>query len=335
MTQLVAPASSSSGTRPRVLVVFPGALGDLMCLGPALAVLAARHPGAALELVAREALARFAVGRMGVERAHSIDRREVALLFDGSASAVAEASAFFGVFDRIYSFFASHDETYRRSLVQAARNPEFVTFHSFRPTGEGHVAAGYLQSLSEVRTEPRGACLRLLPGDLAAARLILKRHRLSPGRFILVVPGSGGASKRWPAENFAALMAAAPLPSVAVVGPAEAECTDYFSARGLIEISGVGLAELSGIAGLARAFVGNDSGTSHLAASTGTPGVVLFGPSDPARWRPLGEVTVLRRDPLRRLAVAPVVAALAGLIRGAGVSPSSNSVRPPRAAPVR
>jgi len=38
----------------------------------------------------------------------------------------------------------------------------------------------------------------------------------------------------------------------------------------------------------ARAYVGNDSGASHLAAWGGLPSVVIFGPTDPVRWRPLG-----------------------------------------------
>ena len=40
-------------------------------------------------------------------------------------------------------------------------------------------------------------------------------------------------------------------------------------------------------AGAAR-FIGNDSGPGHLAAITGIPTLALFGPTDPARWRPLG-----------------------------------------------
>jgi hypothetical protein len=37
---------------------------------------------------------------------------------------------------------------------------------------------------------------------------------------------------------------------------------------------------------------------------------VLFGPTDPSRWRPLGDVKVIRRDPLDTLSVAEVAAAL-------------------------
>jgi ADP-heptose:LPS heptosyltransferase len=36
------------------------------------------------------------------------------------------------------------------------------------------------------------------------------------------------------------------------------------------------------------AYLGNDSGTSHLAGLSGARGVVAFGPSDPEIWHPLG-----------------------------------------------
>jgi ADP-heptose:LPS heptosyltransferase len=36
------------------------------------------------------------------------------------------------------------------------------------------------------------------------------------------------------------------------------------------------------------AYVGNDSGVTHLAAATGIPTLAIFGPTDPAVWAPLG-----------------------------------------------
>jgi heptosyltransferase-2 len=46
------------------------------------------------------------------------------------------------------------------------------------------------------------------------------------------------------------------------------------------------LPEVLGILSLARLFVGNDSGLSHLAGAVGTPAVVVFGPTDPDATRP-------------------------------------------------
>ena len=65
----------------RVLIIFPGALGDLICVGPAIRALGRMNPGAVLELMARAELAEFAAGRLGVAAGHSIDRREMSAMF--------------------------------------------------------------------------------------------------------------------------------------------------------------------------------------------------------------------------------------------------------------
>src|SRR5260370_38583450 len=132
----------TQATRPikRVLVIFPGALGDLMCLMPALAAISRRHAGASVELMARFELARLVAGRSVVARAHSIDAREVGALFTDEMA--KKAPGFFFDFDRIYSFFASDDARFRERLA-ASPNAE-VSFHSFRPAGRGQRSEGNL-----------------------------------------------------------------------------------------------------------------------------------------------------------------------------------------------
>src|ERR1700684_4198359 len=116
-------------TDPR-LVIFPGALGDLICVFPALRAIARRHPDAPLELMARAELVRFATGRLGLDggrsaallpshsRGHSIDRREVAQLFAARGGSISEdARTFFGGFSHVYSFFAADDEHFRSALM--------------------------------------------------------------------------------------------------------------------------------------------------------------------------------------------------------------------------
>ena len=105
---------------PRVLVIFPGALGDLICLLPVLGVVRARHRRSDIALIAKAELARFAVGRMPIDRAYSIDRREISLLFSDASESLIEAQRFFGRFERIYSFLASDDSAYRHNLERAA-----------------------------------------------------------------------------------------------------------------------------------------------------------------------------------------------------------------------
>ena len=48
------------------------------------------------------------------------------------------------------------------------------------------------------------------------------------------------------------------------------------------------LGELASRLAGCRAYVGNDSGVSHLAGLCGARSFVLFGPTSPTVWRPLG-----------------------------------------------
>lgn len=326
---MVSPMASGRSERvagaERVLVIFPGALGDLLCLVPALRALARRHRDATLELMAREELARFIVDRVGLtlglppvhSRAHSIDRREVAALFAESPD-LTGAAQFFRPFTRIYSFFASDDARFRRAL-EAAAAPGAVSFHAFRPAGGGHIAAGYLDEIGERAAPPDehpDANIEVLPGDIAEARQALARLGLADTRIVLLFPGSGGAHKNWPAENFAALANALPPPTRALVvlGPAERAIEPVLmpllTARGVAWLRDQPLSTVAGLARLAAGFVGNDSGVSHLAAAAGAPGVAIFGPTDPDRWHPLGRVRVVRALNLADLTLAEVASAL-------------------------
>jgi heptosyltransferase III len=300
----------------RVLVIFPGALGDLICLLPGLRVLGRRYSARSLELMARAELADFAVGRMGIARGHSIDHCEVSLLFSPANDAAAQAGGFFGTFSAIHSFFGFNDRRLREVLPLACGGQVF--FHPFRPEAGGHVSDAYLEALGErparIGPDEDAIAVELLPGDLANAQRILAAHRIEAGGFVLLMPGSGSPAKNWPLKNYLELARELGKSArvLAVLGPAEAHLEGAFS--GLNTVVNPPLGTLAGIARLSGAFVGNDSGVSHLAAAAGGRGVVIFGPTDPVRWRPRGRVVVVARMPLRDLPWREVADALQGLL---------------------
>jgi ADP-heptose:LPS heptosyltransferase len=300
----------------RVLIIFPGALGDLICLAPTIDAVARRHRGAELELMARLELAQFAVGRLGIARAHSIDRREVATLFRDSPDDSNEpARRFFSPFDRIYCWFNADDPRFRRTMLDASA-PGATTFHRFRPDAEGHIASAYLKDVAaDAKLEP--SKIELLPGDLEGASRAI-RGLTEPKKFVAIFPGSGSPTKNWPVEKFLALADRLNERALFVLGPAEVDLDDGLRDAGHLIIKNQAIGTVAAIASMATAFVGNDSGVSHLAAATGTPGVVLFGPTDPARWRPLGRVVVLHREPIASIEVAEVLTALASISRVEG-----------------
>jgi ADP-heptose:LPS heptosyltransferase len=82
-----------------------------------------------------------------------------------------------------------------------------------------------------------------------------------------------------------------------VLGPADGDLRPRLAGTTAVHIPEDTVA-LRRLIASARAYVGNDSGVSHLAAWLGVPSVVVFGPSDPVRWRPLGENVEVVRSPL-------------------------------------
>jgi ADP-heptose:LPS heptosyltransferase len=74
---------------------------------------------------------------------------------------------------------------------------------------------------------------------------------------------------------------------------------------------------VAALARRARGYLGNDSGLSHLAGLADVPTLALFGPTDPALWRPLGlRVRVLRQQPLAELDPDTVIEELKLLLPG-------------------
>jgi ADP-heptose:LPS heptosyltransferase len=321
------PGTQATRSIRRVLVIFPGALGDLMCVMPALSAISRRHPDASIELMARFELGRLLAGRSVVARAHSIDTREVGELFADETS--GDVRRFFGDFDRIYSFFASDDARFRERLA-AATDAE-VSFHRFRPAGEGHVSEGYLKSIGEsallldARIEPTA-------DDLAAAARVLRESKCEISNFIVIFPGSGSPAKNWPADRFAALALESGIlrsadsalndteagqndqrySCVVILGPAESSIEPVFREAGVPVLKDLDLPTVAAIASIASAFVANDSGVAHLAAAVGASGVVIFGPTDPVRWRPIGsgQIDILKREPIESVETLEVAGAL-------------------------
>ena len=132
---------------------------------------------------------------------------------------------------------------------------------------------------------------------------------------LIIHPGSGGAHKCWPVENFIELadrLIGQEKRVRVIFGPAELERIEPVQLNAFRSIAETmewpETVDLAKILAQGCHYVGNDSGVSHLAATCGSRCVVLFGPTDPAIWRPLGpEVKVIARNPLSDLAVEDVV----------------------------
>lgn len=120
------------------------------------------------------------------------------------------------------------------------------------------------------------------------------------GDLVVVHVGAGNEFRRWPEGAFAEVVGALHARSanrriILTTGPAQAPTADAIRrlavaagvpASAVVAVCDLDLAELRSLIGLARLFVGGDSGPAHIAATTTVPMVVLFGPTTPGVWGP-------------------------------------------------
>lgn len=123
--------------------------------------------------------------------------------------------------------------------------------------------------------------------------------------YLVVCPGSKMQSKRWPLERYAEVLrrfcAEQNFTAVIIGGPEERGLADELARRcpsNVHAFCGETLARSAAIAGNATCYLGNDTGSMHLAAVQGVPCVVVFpARQKPQLWYPHGEGhQILRHD---------------------------------------
>lgn len=171
------------------------------------------------------------------------------------------------------------------------------------PATPKHEAEIYLDVIRALGADTTDcwANLPVHPHDAETVRIRLAEQGIN-GPYIVLNPGGGQNpgmamdAKRWPPENFAALgrrLAAHTGAALVVIGGPE----DGALLRAVVDC-GLGdahttifagtftLAEIGALAAGSVAYIGNDSGPTHIAAAAGARTVMILGPTDPARYAP-------------------------------------------------
>ncbi|MCC7123215.1 MAG: glycosyltransferase family 9 protein [Acidobacteria bacterium] len=122
-------------------------------------------------------------------------------------------------------------------------------------------------------------------------------------RLAVLHVSAGNPFRRWPADRFAQLAAglatgADPLHVIITSGPSESDAASRVATEArrlatdtgerIVRIGEFDLEELKALVDRAALYIGGDSGPLHIAATTRTPVVALFGPTLPERslpWR--------------------------------------------------
>ncbi len=285
-----------------ILLIHPGGLGDVILALPAIALLRDKFPSSRFTIAANLDHVAPIMGAF-VERAVSLSALPLHNLYGENSLPPADVR-FWRSFDRIISWTGSGDDGFVRRMKEAHPN---ACIGSWRPglQEKRHVAQLFVDSLGlEIASgiEAVPSIISLKPELSAQGLQWLKERNWNMNEPLIAMhPGAGSEAKRWPLTRFISLaerLVARQNKLLIVEGPAESGFAAQI-ARELPAGSAIAaplpLDILAAAMVRSKAFVGNDSGIAHLAAALGIPSIVIFGPTLPQHWAPLGpNVRVLR-----------------------------------------
>lgn len=300
----------------RILIIRGGAIGDFVLTLPVLAALRRQFPAVGLEVLGYPHIAGLAAAAGLVDAVKPIESRPLAGFFARKGSLDPAHAAYLAGFHVIFSYLYDPDEIFRTNLAQVTQAQVIQGPHRPNESRPVHATEQLLEPLQRLALFDADPVPRLeLPGPAA----------VSVPRRLAIHPGSGGEAKNWPEGHWTALLqllvATTGMRLLLVGGEAEGERLRRLAAK--LPADRVSLARSLPLPELARhlrdcaAFLGHDSGITHLAAALGLPGAVLWGPSNATVWRPRSDRFELLPAPggdLASLTVAEVWSHVAPLV---------------------
>lgn len=299
-------------SRGKILIIRGGAIGDFILTLPAIAAIRRQFPDAHLEVLGYPHIIQLAQAGGLVDRAQSIEARALAGFFARHGSLEPDLADYFSEFDIIVSYLYDPDDIFRTNIARCS-TAQFIV-GPYRPNERErlHATKVYLLPLERLAIFDADHLPRLRIGPPA--------NKQNGALTVALHPGSGSEKKNWPEEKWADLLQhlvnSTDFHLLLVGGEAEGERLQRLAAalpptRTRVAQS-LPLAELARLLQECDVFVGHDSGISHLSAALGLPGIVLWGNSVEAVWRPPHEGIVVLRNAggIQMISVEEVLARL-------------------------
>ena len=299
--------------RGKILVIRGGAIGDFILTLPVLAALRQQFPAAHVEVLGYPHIVSLAVAGGLAHCARSIEAQALAGFFARGGDLDAGLVEYFSEFDVILSYLYDPDGIFQTNIGRSSAAQFIAGPH--RPKEDAGIPAAevFLKPLERLAIFEADSVPRLSVVAAASDENRLALH-----------PGSGSERKNWPEAKWAQLLQdlvnLTNLDLLLVGGEAEGERLQRLAAalpptRTRVAQS-LPLPKLAVSLRSCCAFVGHDSGISHLAAALGLRGLLLWGDSEEKVWRPSGDNIVILRHPrgLHRLEAEEIMIGLKRLL---------------------
>jgi heptosyltransferase-2 len=308
----------SAKSKGKILVIRGGAIGDFILTLPVLSALRKQFPESSLEVLGYPHIAQLAVAGGLADAVRPIESRPMASFFARDGELDFELAVYFSRFALTISYLYDPDEILKENIQRSSNTQFIIGPHRPDEGGRSHATEVFLKPLEQLTifgadTAPRLE-IQLAPDNAMPA-----------GKWLAVHPGSGSEGKNWPERKWAELLpmivANSDLNLLLIGGEAEGKRLEALAstipAQRLMVARNIQLPALAQRMKQCLAFIGHDSGISHLAAALDLPGLILWGYSAQHIWRPKSEKLIIVREPkgLFVLSVPQVMTQLASLLK--------------------
>jgi heptosyltransferase III len=280
-------------SRGKILVIRGGAIGDFILTLPALAALRKQFPQTRIEVLGYTHIASLATLAGYANDVKSIEAGALAGFFARRGTLDDTLGEYFAAFNIIVSYLYDPDRIFQDNIARISKAQFIAGPHRPDEREPLHATEVFLKPLER---------LAIFEADSTPC---IELPQQDSGSTLAVHPGSGSEKKNWPEARWVELLTHIVNETnwrVLLVG-GEAEHDRVQRLSSLIPIQRLTVAMNQPLPELARrlasccAFVGHDSGITHLAAAVGARGLALWGESNELIWRPRSDKFAVLKAP--------------------------------------
>lgn len=289
-----------------ILVIHPGALGDVLLARPALLALRRRFPQHEIALLAGESVGVLLREAGEVDWVFPLESTYLSQLFTGLDSLTSTFAGWLRHCDLAFGWIPDTDGVVGKTLHAAGVERSYLKSASSTDLLTAHQSARYLEAIQVRGVEPVASSSLLVSSAIReqGKRILHGLNGDSLAQPVVIHPGSGSARKCLEARRLVPVIewlsqsGTAPL---LLEGPADREAVEQVVAGlkiGVPVIRGLDVMVVAGVLSHAKLYLGHDSGVTHLAAALSIPTIACFGPTSSCRWAPVGRtVSILSGAP--------------------------------------
>jgi heptosyltransferase-3 len=282
----------------RIVIVHQGALGDFILALPAFEGIHHNYPDARIDFWSKPEHVALIADKFYFGEVRSCGGPELSPFFHDTLWQEANIPAFFQNARAVFVFGQSGSRILAERLANRTGNRVFWV-RSFPDAGsEVSVSEAIIAQMRRLGFEMELSfpALDCPDQEREMVRSVLARRSWLGGpKPLLMHPGSGARKKVWPLSRWWALLhwlqSRRDCRIVMTLGPADDYLRPFVmeaERRGVLVLDSMPLPRLVALMKESVLYIGVDSGVSHLAAASGVPSVVIFGPTEARIWAPRG-----------------------------------------------